>query len=156
MTIELICTNSGKGRPLRLNEAVRVVAGAGIEGDRYYGTQQKYPGQNITLVEAEAIERFNAEQGTQLPLTGTRRNLITRGVRLNQLVGREFTIGSARLRGVELCEPCATLGRYLATPELTSAAIVAALIHKAGLRADVLTTGVIRVGDAVVEADGDG
>lgn len=150
MTIELICTHSEKAQELTLNDAVRVVAGAGIEGDFYFN-KHKHPGQNITLVEAEMIEAFNREHNTELPLTATRRNLVTRGVRLNDLVGKEFSIGSQRFRGVELCEPCATLGKYLATSALGAQTIVKSLTHKAGLRADVLTTGVIRVGDTITE-----
>ncbi len=79
---------------------VALVAGSGIVGDRYYGAKQKYPGQNLTLIEAEEIEAFNARNGTSIELTGPRRNVVTRNVRLNLLVGREFYIGAVALRGI--------------------------------------------------------
>jgi MOSC domain-containing protein YiiM len=150
MSVEIICIAAGKGHLMQDVDAAQLIAGAGIVGEHHHGVVQRYPGQNVTLVEAEEIERFNAEQGTSLSLLATRRNLVTRGVRLNDLVGREFTVGSVALRGVELCEPCATLGRHLADTGLTPAQVVKALTHRAGLRADVVSSGVIRRGDGIV------
>jgi MOSC domain-containing protein YiiM len=124
---------------------VRVLAGAGIDGDRYFNARGE-PGQNITLVEAEAIEEFNATFGTRHELSCTRRNLVTRGVRLSSLVGKEFIVGSVRLRGVELCEPCIGLGRSMASEAITPAAVVKYLLHRAGIRADVLSSGTIATG----------
>ena len=132
-------------------EQVVLVAGAGIVGDRYYDEQPHEAGRDITLVEAEEIERFNAQHGAAAPLHATRRNVVTRGVRLNDLVGREFLIGSVRARGVELCEPCSIFGRNLATPALGVPNTVRAFVHRAGLRADLLSSGEIRVGDPVRE-----
>jgi MOSC domain-containing protein YiiM len=126
-----------------------LVAGAGIVGDRYYAPARAEAGRNVTLVEAEEIERFNAELSTHAPLDGTRRNIVTRGVRLNDLVGREFFIGGVRARGVELCEPCSTLGANLATPAVDKARVVRAFVHRAGLRADLLSSGPVAVGDPV-------
>lgn len=151
MNVELICIADGKGQPMTAFEAVQLVAGAGIVGEHHHGAVQRYPGQNVTLVEAEEIERFNAEQGTSVTLMATRRNLVTRGVRLNELIGVEFKVGPVVLRGVELCEPCTTLARHLAATGLAPAQLVKALTHRAGLRADVVTSGVVRRGDAVVE-----
>jgi len=128
-----------------------VVAGAGIEGDRYFDRHEE-PGQNITLVEAEEIERFILEQGRPHDLSITGRNLVTRGVRLNELVGKEFTVGAVLLRGVELCEPCLGLGQALALDEFTPATVVKSFVHRAGLRADVLSTGAISVGGIVARA----
>lgn len=127
----------------------RLVAGGGIEGDRYFGVQQSYTGWNVTLVEAEEIERYNRELGQSIGFDGTRRNIVTRGVRLNDLVGREFNVGAVRLRGVRLCEPCKTLGGYLESQGFSATEVIAALVHRAGLRADVLSSGVVRVGDGV-------
>jgi len=151
-TVDAICITSTKhGRQRRVTQ-VKIVAGAGIEGDRYFGARQRYPGQNVTLVEIEAIERFNQENGTSIAIDGTRRNIVTRGIRLDALVGKEFTIGDVRLRGVELCEPCSILGKKnLASETLNAAQIVKKFVHKAGLRADALSGGVIKVGDAVTE-----
>jgi MOSC domain-containing protein YiiM len=71
---------------------------------------------------------------------------VTQGVRLNQLVGKEFTIGDVRFYGVELCEPCGSLGKALANDSLTPAQVVKAWVHSGGLRANVLSTGILRLG----------
>jgi MOSC domain-containing protein YiiM len=126
-------------------DRVNVVSGVGIVGDRYFGRHDE-PGQNITLVEAEEIESFIAEHGRPHDLSITNRNVVTRGIRLNELVGREFMVGDVRLRGVELCEPCMGLGKSLASPGLPAAKVVKRLLHRAGLRADVLSSGVIARG----------
>ena len=151
MTVERIFVRPSSTEPQTELEHVAVVAGAGIEGDRYFGRQEE-PGQNITLVEAEEIEAFIEEFDRSYDLSLTHRNLVTRGVRLNELVGKEFMVGDVRLRGVELCEPCLGLGAALASPELSAASIVKRLVHRAGLRADVLSSGVIARGAAVKHA----
>ena len=145
MTIEHIFLAPKPGGALIEIPHIRVLAGAGIEGDRYFDAKDE-PGQSITLVEAEVIEAFNANFGTRHELSCTRRNLVTRGVRLSQLVGKEFTIGSVRLRGVELCEPCMGLGKAMASDTVTPAAVVKYLVHRAGIRADVLSSGTIATG----------
>jgi MOSC domain-containing protein YiiM len=123
VTIERIFLAPEPGGALIEVERIRVHAGAGIEGDRFFNAKDE-PGQNITLVEAEVIEAFNAEFGTRYELSCTRRKLVTRGVRLSPLVGREFVIGSVRLRGVELCEPCKNLGKGMASEAVTAAEAV--------------------------------
>ena len=106
------------------------------------------PGQNLTLVEAEEIERFNREGG-RAAQDGTRRNIVTRGIRLVPLIGAEFTIGGVRLRGVEQCEPCSGLGRNLSNETLDPPQVVKAFVHRAGIRAEILSNGTIRVGDPI-------
>ena len=150
--IERIFIRAAAGGPALEQRSVIVVAGSGIDGDRYFARHDE-PGQNVTLVEAEEIERFQQESGQPFDLSVTGRNLVTRGVRLNALVGKEFRVGEVVLRGVELCEPCRTLGTALAREGLAPAAVVKALVHRAGLRADAITDGVIAVGDAVDVAD---
>ena len=145
MTIERIFLTPESGGALIEFPHIRVLAGAGVEGDRYLNAMDE-PGQNITLVEAEVIEAFNADFGTRHELSCTRRNLVTRGVRLSLLVGKEFTVGSVRLRGVELCEPCMGLGEAMATEGVTPAAVVKYLVHRAGIRADILSSGTITTG----------
>ncbi|MEK8051092.1 GNAT family N-acetyltransferase [Ideonella sp. DXS22W] len=125
---------------------VQVVAGQGIEGDRYFGAHDE-PGQNITFVEAEQIEAFAATCGRALPPSATGRNVVVRGVRLNDLVGQTFRVGGLRFRGVELCEPCLGLGAALAADDLTPAKVVRHWVRRAGLRADALDTGPLAVGD---------
>jgi threonine/homoserine/homoserine lactone efflux protein len=105
MTVEHIFTRPPAGGPQAEHSSVGVLAGAGIQGDRYFDKHDE-PGQNLTLVEAEEIESFLAEHGRAPDLSVTGRNLVTRGVRLNDLLNREFMVGEVRCRGVELCEPC--------------------------------------------------
>src|SRR5688572_22848685 len=119
MTIERIFVAASKGEGQVSVEAARVVVGCGIEGDRNFRKPRTRA--NITFVEAEGIEHFNAESGLSIDLSGTRRNVVTRGVRLNDLVGRDFAIGAALFRGVELCEPCSLLAARLKTDTVSPA-----------------------------------
>lgn len=124
---------------------IDLVAGKGIKGDRNFDRSQ-WPGQNITFIELEEINTFNQRFSQQISLSDTRRNVITEGVRLNDLVGQIFRIGDVSFKGVELCEPCSTLGALLQNDSLSKKAVVKAFTHKAGLRADVLSDGQISVG----------
>jgi MOSC domain-containing protein YiiM len=148
MTIERIFIRRAQSALQIECEQVFMVAGEGIQGDRYFGRRDE-PGQNVTLVEAEEIEAFISEQGRAYDLSITNRNLVTRGVRLNKLVGREFMVGNVRLRGTELCEPCLGLGDAIASATLPAAAVVERWLHRAGLRADVLTDGVVARGATI-------
>jgi MOSC domain-containing protein YiiM len=120
-------------------DSVRAVAGQGLEGDRHFHPEGAKPGQALTLVEAEAVEDVGLAPG------GTRRQVTVRGVRLNDLVGKRFRVGEVECYGVELCEPCAHL------ESLTRPGIIKDLVHRAGINADILTGGEIRVGDTVTE-----
>jgi MOSC domain-containing protein YiiM len=151
MTIERIFIGPAAGEAQVECESIVVVAGSGIEGDRYFGRHDE-PGQNISLIEAEELDAFMREHGRSNALSVSRRNLITRGIRLNALVGQEFFIGEVKLRGVELCEPCLGLGAALSAPELPAATVVKRLLHRAGIRADVLTGGVIARGATVTRS----
>jgi len=132
--------------PMQTVDEVRAVPGRGLEGDRYFDHPQMEPKRELTLVEAEAVEAFRSEFKIDFGLEGTRRNLITRGVPLNHLVGREFWIGGVKARGIQLCEPCATLQR------LSHPKVLPGLIHRGGLRAQILTEGTIRVGEVIRES----
>jgi len=135
VTVEEI--NIGPGEALKPVAAVAAVAGKGLRGDRHFAADGAKPGQALTLIEAEALE--------DVGLTGAqaRRQVVVRGVRLNELVGRRFRVGDVECVGVELCEPC----RHL--QQLTRPGIVKDLIGRGGLNADILTDGQIRVGDPV-------
>ena len=151
MTMERIFIRQSPVGPQTEREFVEVVAGAGIKGDRYFDRHDE-PGQNITLIEAEEVESFTSEYQRAPDLSVSNRNIVTRGVRPNDLVGREFMIGDIRLRGVELCEPCLGLGKSLSSPELSAAQVVKRLLHKAGLRADVLSSGSLARGAKITNA----
>lgn len=140
------------GAPMQMVESARAVAGQGLEDDRYFakcGTFSATPGavRDVTLIEAEAVEAMNAKLGTALAPGDLRRNLITRGVALNHLVDREFRVGEVKLRGTSLCQPCAYL------EGLTHLGVKAAMQHRAGLRAQILDGGILRVGDRIVALD---
>lgn len=127
--------------------SVEAVAGLGLAGDRYARDDGHWTdgnvSRNVTLIEAEEIERLAAESGIQLAPGESRRNLTTRGIRLNDLVGKEFFIGGVLARGTKLCEPCAYLS------EMTGKPLIKLMVHRAGLRADLLTGGRISVGDEI-------
>jgi MOSC domain-containing protein YiiM len=130
-------------------EEAHAVAGRGLDGDRYFnkaGTFSATPGtgRDVTLIESESLEALERDYGIALGPDQSRRNILTRGVPLNHLVGREFSVGAVRLRGVRLCEPCSHL------EQLTGKRVDRGLVHRGGLRADVLTGGPIRPGDPVV------
>jgi MOSC domain-containing protein YiiM len=129
------------GKPLLPVASARAMAGRGLEGDR--NLDQPGDGRNLTLIEAEALEALKRDYKLEVLPGDTRRNILTRGIALNHLVGREFHVGAVRLRGVELCEPCGYLAKK------TSSAVSKALVHRGGLRCDVLTDGIIRVGDGI-------
>ena len=135
--------------PMESCAQVQAIPGRGLLGDRYFlgtGTFTKNPQQpdfELTLVESEAIAAFARESGLVFTTVHARRNLVTSGVSLNDLVGVEFSLGSVRIKGLRLCEPC----NYLA--KSTSPAVLRGLLHRGGLRAHILTEGTIRVGDTL-------
>jgi MOSC domain-containing protein YiiM len=129
--------NIGPSEALARVESVAALAGKGLKGDRQFCEEGARPGGALTLIEAEALE--------DVGLSGaeSRRQVVVRGVRLNDLVGKRFRVGNVECVGVELCEPCLHL------QQLTRPGIIKDLIHRGGLNADILTDGQITVGDAV-------
>jgi len=137
MHVEAI--NIGTSDALGPVGSVRAVAGRGLEGDRYFFADGAGSGEALTLIEAEALE--------DVGLTGaqSRRQVVVRGGGLNDLVGKRVRVGDVECEGVELCEPCTHL------QSLTRPGIIKDLIHRGGLRADILSGGTISVGDKVLE-----
>jgi MOSC domain-containing protein YiiM len=135
------------GEPMQSVPIVRAVAAKGLAGDRKFRNpshpKKDSPEREVTLIELEAIEAVNRDYVLHLDPIETRRNLLTRGVALNHLVGREFTAGPVRLRGIMLCEPCKHVEK------LTRPGVMRALIHRGGLRAQILEGAEIRVGDLI-------
>ncbi len=151
MSVVALCLAPARAQPVVVVEQIEIVAGAGIVGDQYFGVRDKrQAGRNVTLISMEEIEAFNARTGATLAPTDPRRNIVTRNVRLNDLVGTTFAIGAAILRGVELCEPCGKLARYLAGPAMSRKEFIHELTHRCGLRADAVGSGTVRLGDAIV------
>ena len=124
-------------------DAVRAVAGGGLEGEYHFTPDGAPSGGALTLIAAEALTGLEDDTGIALSHEESRRNVLTRGIDLNALVGRRFRVGEVQCEGVELCEPCRNLER------MTEQGVLRGLVHRGGLRADVLTGGTIRVGDPV-------
>jgi MOSC domain-containing protein YiiM len=137
-----------RGAPTEYVEQAHVVPGLGIEGDRYFNSpgQSELParsGRELTLIEIEAIETMCHQDEIRITPAETRRNIVTRGIRLNDLVGRVFSIGAVQLRGIRLCEPC----KYLA--DQTDSRILVSMSHRGGLRTEILSDGIISVNDLI-------
>jgi hypothetical protein len=142
-----------KTGPMKPVGTATALPGRGLLGDRYAakaGTftprSDRLRGYDLTLIESEVLDRVTFPDGSHLTASEARRNVVTRGIALNTLVGREFTVGSVRALGQRLCEPCVHLQR------LTRPGVIAGLVHQGGLRADILTDGEIRLGDPIAAA----
>ena len=141
--VEHVFVSPSAEAPMARVESVAVVAGRGLEGDRYFDGAGTFSdkggtGRDITLVDASALESAGVGAAE------SRRNVVVSGVDLDALIGRSFRFGEVECFGRRRCEPCAHLQR------LTRPGVLRALVHRGGLRADVVTGGVLRVGDSVV------
>jgi MOSC domain-containing protein YiiM len=144
--VEAIHVTSEHGELPAAVERVRAFAGKGLDGNRYFFADgDAPPGTAVTLIAAEAVEAFVDETGIPLTPAESRRNVVVRGVDVNALVGKRFRIGDVECEGVELCEPCTHM------QSLTRPGVLNGMVHRAGLNADVLTDGVIAVGDQIAE-----
>lgn len=148
--MSLHIAEAGKA-PMQSVREVRAVPGKGLAGDRYFhrtGTYSNRPGlgRDVTLVEMEAIEALKRDCEVEISPEQSRRNIVTLGVPLNHLVGQEFRVGEVTLRGVRLCEPCSHL------EGLTREGVRSGLVHRGGLRADIIGGGAIRVGDEIYQS----
>jgi MOSC domain-containing protein YiiM len=143
--------------PMTTLHEVGAFAGRGLEGDRYFSKQGTFTdnpnttGRQVTLIELEAIQALERDYGVKIEPTDARRNIVTRGVPLNHLVGQEFRVGDVRMRGVRLSEPCNHMASLVNEEQKDK--IRLGLMHRGGLRADILNDGTIRVGDPVGPAE---
>jgi len=146
-TVEHIHIARLRSGPVEAVPSIDLVKGAGILGDRNEIKPGEWDashiGEELTLVESESLERLGREHGIHLQPGDTRRNLTTRGISLNGLLGRRFRVGEVVAEGVELCEPCTHLQSMLGKP------IIRPLVHRAGLRALLVNSGSISVGDEI-------
>jgi hypothetical protein len=134
--------------PMQSLERATLIAGVGVEGDRYAAGRGRFSavgraGQELTLIEAEAVEALREEHGIELDAGDARRNVVTRGIDLNALVGGRFELGAVACYGQRLAEPCSWLQR------MTPPGTLRGLVHRGGLRADILTGGVVALGDPI-------
>jgi MOSC domain-containing protein YiiM len=128
-------------------DSVRALAGRGLEGNRYFYDGNAPSGTALTLIAAEAVEAMEREHGISIETRESRRNVVTRGIDVNELVGKRFRVGDVECHGVELCEPCRDL------EQMTQPGITKGLLHRGGLNADILSDGAISIGDGVVAED---
>ena len=143
--VEAIFVASQPGELPAPVERVRAYAGRGLEGNRYFWEDgDAPPGRGVTLIAAEAMDAVALEGNISTEPAATRRNVLTRGIDVNELVGKRFRIGDVECEGVELCEPCGHL------ESMTQPGVIKALVHRGGLNADILSDGEINLGDPVV------
>ena len=143
-TVTHIFVAPAKRAPAKSVQVVDAIAGQGLEGDRYFEARNRTgPDCQVTLIEAEHIEAFTRDTGLAMTPGMPRRSLVTRGVRLNDLVGQRFIVGEAELEGMELCEPCSIFARNSHREAKKWFA------GKGGLRARIVAGGLIRVGSPV-------
>jgi MOSC domain-containing protein YiiM len=134
-TVRYIFVAAKPGSAMASLSSVEAQEGAGLSGDRYAG--------QVTLIESENIEAFTQATGLALAPEMPRRNIVTRGIRLNELEGKRFKVGGAVFEGLELCEPCSLFARR------THREVLKFFVGKGGLRARIVAGGEIRVGDAI-------
>lgn len=147
LSIQVATTATG---PLTSLQEVNAVAGLGLEGDRYYTRTGTYSDKHdesreATFIESEALEALQRDYHVELTGPESRRNITTRGVALNHLVGKEFRAGEVVFRGIRLCEPCSHM------ENVSGKAARRGLIHRGGLRAQIVKSGRLCVGDDVME-----
>ena len=144
-TVSAIYVAPRSGAPMEALERVAALAGRGLEGDRNLrGEPKAERDSDVTLIEIEVLEALRDETGIELTDGGSRRNLHTRGISLNELVGQEFSVGEVVLRGQGLCEPCLSLAEACGDRR-----VIRGLVHRGGLRASILRGGTISVGDPI-------
>jgi len=136
--------------PMRSVDEARLEEGQGIVGDRYYSDKGTFseklkgsPDSEVTLIESEQIDDFNRRNGLDIDYGSPRRNIVTKGIWLNELVNVQFRVGEVLLEGIRLCEPCAHLAR------LVTEKVLPGLVHRAGLRARIVSSGSIKPADSI-------
>jgi len=138
------------GKMLFSQHTAELHAGKGIVGDRYYLSQgtfsqtlKELPDFEVTLIEQEQIDKFNSTTGLTYSGADFRRNLVTKNININELLGQEFFVGKVKLRGIRLCEPCAHLSTMIGEQVLEH------MVHKAGLRAQIIIGGQVHISDLI-------
>ena len=147
--VKAIFIASDKGAPMASLAEVNAVAGQGLFGDRNFSRQTGSSlDKNLTLIEAEKIADFVSRTGVDFSAVDARRNLLTEGIALNPLLGQEFYVGAVKVKALELCEPCSLLAKR------THRQVLWGLLHRGGLRCQIITGGTIRVGDVITQDHG--
>jgi len=135
-------TNNNNQKIKEVN-SIKVLANQGIIGDRHF-KEFNDPYSQLSLIESENIDYYNIKYGLNIPYIDFRRNIITKGIQLNDLVGKKFQIGRVELKGVDLCRPCRHLSEILNQDN-----IIREFLRKGGLRCQILTSSSIEVGNKI-------
>tara|TARA_Y100000588_G_C14017824_1_gene822864 strand:- start:218 stop:661 length:444 start_codon:yes stop_codon:yes gene_type:complete len=138
-----ICITKESGKDLEDTDSISVIANKGIENDRYFNDDNDNDVQ-LTLIEKENIDYYNSISKSDIPYINFRRNIITSGIKLNDLVGKELFVGNVKIKVHRLCDPC----KYL-QDKLNDNNLVKKLVNKGGLRCQVITDGIISVNDEI-------
>ena len=134
---------SNNNKKIKEVESIEVLANKGVVGDRHFDNYND-PYCQLSLIEAENIDEYNLKFGLNIPYLDFRRNIITKGIKLNDLVGKKLSIGNVEVEGIDLCRPC----RHL-TEMLDQENILKEFLRKGGLRCQILSSSKIKVGDAI-------
>ena len=134
---------SNNNKKIEEVESIEVLANKGVVGDRHFDNYND-PYCQLSLIEAENIDEYNLKFGLNIPYLDFRRNIITKGIKLNDLVGKKLSIGNVEVEGIDLCRPC----RHL-TEMLDQENILKEFLRKGGLRCQILSSSLIKVGDSI-------
>ena len=148
-TIKALYISEENGKPMVAQKTLRLIAGKGIRGDRYFKHTGAPRHEQVTLIESENIDEYNTFSEQELTSDVFKRNIVTQSVKLNDLVGQSFYIGNAELFGIELCEPCLTLAECIVKKGQSNADVVKALTGKGGLRAEIISGAAISMSDMI-------
>ena len=142
---EVIKIGIAKSKSEEIQEVneINVSAGKGIIGDRYFHEKNEDRNQ-LTLIESENIDYYNNKFNLTIPYLNFRRNIVTKGIKLNHLVGKKLIIGKTEIRGIDLCRPCKSLQKNLGQDN-----IIKEFLRKGGLRCEILTSTNIKAGDEI-------
>ena len=134
---------SNNNKKIEEVESIEVLANKGVVGDRHFDNYND-PYCQLSLIESENIDEYNLKFGLNIPYLDFRRNIITKGIKLNDLVGKKLSIGNVEVEGIDLCRPC----RHL-TEMLDQENILKEFLRKGGLRCQILSSSKIKVGDSI-------
>ena len=132
-----------KNQKIQEVEEISVSAGEGIIGDRYFDESTEDRNQ-LTLIESENIDYYNQKFNLKIPYLNFRRNIVTKDIKLNDLIGKKIIIGKTKIKGIDLCRPCKSLQKNLGQDN-----IIKEFLRKGGLRCEILTSANIKVGDVI-------
>ena len=135
---------ANNNQPIKEVNSIEVLANKGIVGDRHFHDFND-PYNQLSLIESENIDYYNIKYGLDIPYVNFRRNIVTKGIQLNDLIGKKFTIGNVEVEGIDLCRPCKHL-----TEVLNQSNILKEFLRRGGLRCQILSSSKINIGDKII------